>query len=181
MLFRLKKKVGNHEDNNGKIYRSGEYIESASDLTKQFKGKFEKIQDPDTIARITKEANKKVHTSSKPDIKKPKAKNKKKSKPSVHPEYGTDVSKDFPISKELGLKIYEKNKWFNIIDPETEEVLNGKKLRAKKVKSFLEKYQEELEDEEDEEEVDEDEEEDEEVDDDDDEEDEDDDEDEDEE
>lgn len=144
MLFRLKKNVGNHEDSNGKIYKSGDCITSETDLTVTFKNKFEKIQDPHEIARITSNDA----AESKPNIREPKDK-KKKPKPSVHPEYGKDVTKDFELAKELSLIVYKKDSWFNIYDSENEEVVNGKQLRKKKVDGFLEKYQESLEEEDD--------------------------------
>ena len=98
-------------------------------------------------------------------------KSKKTSKPKAHPEYGKDVTKDFEDAGTLGLKVYEKNKWFNIFDPETEEVLNGKNLRKKFVASFLAEYsieEDEVEDDDEDEDEDEDEVEDDEVEDDDD-------------
>ena len=57
-------------------------------------------------------------------------------------EHGVDVTSDFPIVSKLDmeLKVFEKSKWFTVVDPENDEVLNEKKLRKGKVEGFLKDY-----------------------------------------
>ena len=61
-------------------------------------------------------------------------------KTSVESEHGTDVSKDFPTAAKVELQVFEKSKWFTVVDPDNGEVLNDKKLRRKNVEDFLADY-----------------------------------------
>jgi len=75
----------------------------------------------------------------------------------VENKHGVDVSEEFPTAAKVDLQVFEKSKWFVVVDPENDEVLNEKKLRKDKVEPFLAEYLQEDEDEEDEEDEDEDE------------------------
>ena len=74
----------------------------------------------------------------------------------VENEHGVDVSKDFPTAAKVELQVFEKSKWFTVVDPDNGEVLNDKKLRKSKVEDFLADYLDENEDAEDEDEDEED-------------------------
>jgi len=71
-----------------------------------------------------------------------------------HPEYGKDVTDEFPTAAKVELKVYTKNNtWFVIVDPEAEEgtdpVENEKKLHRKDVEPFLADYVEDDDDDDD--------------------------------
>ena len=70
----------------------------------------------------------------------------------VENEHGVDVSKDFPTAAKVDLQVFEKSKWFTVVDPDNGEVLNDKKLRKSKVEDFLADYLDDNEDAEDEDE-----------------------------
>jgi len=160
--FRLKPKCGNHieRDKKGKpvtyTSKSGHNIvESDRDLVTAFPGKFEVV--PEQFSEDVPTA---------PDIPEPSKKEKKitispkkvASKKTEIPEseYGVDVTKEFPTASEVELKVFEKLKWFTVVDPDNNEVLNDKKLRRDKVEGFLADYLRDEEDEDEDENEDED-------------------------
>ena len=142
-LFRLKKKCGNHigppdKEGNRITYKAGDVVSSDDDLIARHPSKFELKQfseNEDGVAVATA-----------PDIPWPAKRSKKKKKTSRRDEepeegeYGVDVTEEFSTASEVGLQVFEKSKWFTVIDPEDDEVLNEKKLRKDKVEAFLASY-----------------------------------------
>ena len=154
-LYRLKKEChkqpcGDHVevDKDGKQHtiKPGETFESHRDLIAKFcKGKsgeqckFEKVHPddeptPDESPRIPSPGAI-ADTGGKDDATSP---------PSIHPEFGEDITSEFPLAKEKEVKVYVKKHWCQIIDEteDGEEVLNDSKLRKKHVKKFLEELEE---------------------------------------
>jgi len=148
-LYRLKedsnkRPCGNHVevDANGKqkTIKPGEVFESNRDLIAKFckgnskRGKFEKVY-PDEIPTPDKL----------PNIPSPSAvtdtggEDRATSSPIIHPEFGEDITSEFPLAKEKEVKVYIKKHWCQIIDKtdDDEEVLNNSKLRRKDVNAFL--------------------------------------------
>ncbi len=162
-LYRLRKEVnkqpcGDHVeiDEQGKqhLIKPGETFESHRDLIAKFcKGKsgnrcrFEKLH-PDDIPT----------PDDTPNIPSPGAvsntggEDTTTSSPIIHPEFGEDITSEFPLAEEKEVKVYIKKHWCQVIDEteDEEEVLNDAKLRKKHVNKFLEDL-EEVEDEEEEE------------------------------
>ena len=139
--FKLKSGCGNHieRDKEGKsvTYKSGDVVPSDRDLVNLFSGKFEVVLEQFSEGGVA------VATA--PDIPGPARRRKKKktSRRNEEPEegeYGVDVTKEFSTASEVGLQVFEKSKWFTVIDPEDDEVLNEKKLRKDKVEAFLASY-----------------------------------------
>ena len=149
--FRLKKKSGNHigppdAKGNRITYKSGDRVISDEDLVAKHPNKFELISASDEMP---------VPTS--PNIPAPSKKKligKKESKSTKHKdmeepiipeaseksEHGVDVTKEFPTAIEAELLVFEKSKWFTVVDPDDDEVLNEKKLRRDKVEAFVADY-----------------------------------------
>lgn len=172
--FKLKARCGNHieRDEKGELitYKSGDTVSSDRDLVTMFPDKFELVsgqgsEDIPTAPEIPSPSK------GKKGKKKGKKKDAVSETQSPEPgeklsEHGIDVTANFPIVSELSieLKVFEKSKWFTVVDPENDEVLNEKKLRRDKVEGFLKDY---LHDDDEDEDKDEDEDEDEDLDDDD--------------
>lgn len=164
MFFRLRKKCGNHigpPDANGnrKTYKAGNVVPSEDDLVAKFPMKFELVQgqteDDNEIASVPNIPEPIKSKKTKTTVAKS---NTQKSSKVIKSKYGEDVTEQFPLAKELDLQVFEKSKWFTVVDDDVE--VNDKKLRRKEVDSFLEDYSqiddeddEDSEDEEDEEEV----------------------------
>ncbi len=149
MLFRLK--GGNHVEDDV-TYKSGDIIDSPRDLVAMFRGKFERAFDKELEAKSTKGTKDKT-VPSKPAIPPVSEADGKadKTKPEASPiikegEYGRDVTAEFPTAEELDVMVFEKSKWYTVVDNEDNKVLNEKKLRAKEVQPFLDSYLEDDED-----------------------------------
>lgn len=165
-LYRLRKEchkqpVGNHVevDAKGKPHtiKPGETFESHRDLIAKFcKGKsgegckFEKVHSdempiPDESPNIPSPAGAIADTDGVDSDTTPST---------IHPEFGEDITSEFPLAEEKEVKVYIKKHWCQIIDKteDEEEVLNDSKLRKKAVNEFLKDLEEVDEDEEDEEE-----------------------------
>jgi len=133
MKFRLKKNCGSHVEG-GKIYKAGDIIETDNDLAAIFHGKdangnnrpgkFELIHD-----ESLKDTGKEDTTRVRPDIAPPAAN-----------EYGKDVSSEFPTADKVDVLVFEKSKWYTVVDKADGEVLSEKRLRRKDVEPFLEQY-----------------------------------------
>ena len=52
--FKMRRKVGNHTDENNKTYYPGDYVASKRDLVREVKGKFIRLTDPVDIKKATK-------------------------------------------------------------------------------------------------------------------------------
>ena len=153
MLFKLKR--GTHYDRNGKVCKKGDIVESSRDLVAVFsKEKFER----DFVA----EQKAGVVTVSKPNIPPPVDKDEDRIEDEVEDDveetkseslstYGKDVTSKFPTAEKVEVSVFEKSKWYTIVDKADGEVLNEKKLRKKEVKPFLEQYLDEGADDDDEE------------------------------
>jgi len=144
--FRLKEKCGNHigpPDTKGfrKTYKAGDMIISDDDLVEKWPSKFVLVSD---------KRRKSVATA--PNIPVPSTKKKKKvsekkiqedmEEPIIsESEHGIDVTAEFPTASKVDLKVFEKSKWYTVVDPDNNEVLNEKKLRQAKVESFLAEYE----------------------------------------
>ena len=163
-LYRLEKEYnkqpcGAHvevdKQGNQHTIKPGETFESHRDLIAKFcKGnpkrcKFTKVHPDDVVApdkspNIPSPAAAVIDTGGGDNTASP---------PIIHPEFGEDITFEFPLAEEKEVKVYAKKHWCQIIDePEDgEEVLNKSKLRKKNVNEFLEDL-EEVEDEEEDEE-----------------------------
>lgn len=158
-LYRLRKGCGDHVevDKKGKAHhiKVEETFESHRDLIAKFcKGnpdrcKFVKVYPDDVIepdkapniplpGAIANMGGDDAHASS----------------PNIHPEYGEDITSEFPLAVEKEVKVYVKKHWCQVVDEteDGEEVLNDAKLRKKHVDEFLKDLEEIEEEEEDEEE-----------------------------
>lgn len=144
MLFRLKEKCGHHVED-GKIYKSGDIIETERDLPTIFhgkdakgrnrSGKFERVHEnlKDTGTKDTS----RIQRPNIPPGVSPKQKTKVANKESAH---GEDVTSEFPTAEKVEVKVFEKSRWFTVIDTQDDSILNEKKLRRKEVELFLEQY-----------------------------------------
>jgi len=133
MLFKLKKRCGDHYQN-GKRYRAGDIVESSLDLCVRFPAKFERDFAAEQKANT-------APAVSKPNIPPPVDKGGDKNKPSpLSTKYGEDVTSKFPTAEEVEVLVFEKSKWYTVVDKADGEVLNEKKLRRKDVEPFLGQY-----------------------------------------
>jgi len=148
MLFRLKQRCGNHVEN-GKIYEPGDIIETGRDLSSKFRNKFERIhealkdtgkKDTDEIKRpnIPPSVGEGGDTGLNPSPESSPISDEEIVEENL--EYGEDVTSEFPTAEKLEVKVFEKSKWYTIVDTSDGEVLNEKKLRKKDVIPFLEQY-----------------------------------------
>jgi len=155
MLFKLKEKVAGHKvaghvDEKGTVYKPGSIIESSLDLATLFRNKFEKIQDdidipvqkPDIPIPVPPGKGEEGFSPS-PSEPKPGTEEEEEEEEGVESEYGKDVTSQYPTAKKIGMKVYEKSHWYQVIDTEDGEVMNEKKLREKEVNALLEQYEEE--------------------------------------
>jgi len=146
MIFKLKK--GTHLQRD-KVYKKGDRVESLRDLVAIFsKEKFERDYEAEQRAGIDA-----VAVDSKPAIPPPVDKGAdkiEKSPPLPEPKFesvhGKNVTSEFPTAEEIEVEVFEKLKWYTIVDLADGEILNKKKLRRKDVQSFLEQYLDEKED-----------------------------------
>ncbi len=160
-LYRLRKECHKHKcgdhvevDQQGKrkTIKPGETFESHRDLIAKFcKGKsgeqckFEKVHSDDVPA-----------PDESPNIPSPGALDdiggggSDTFPPTLHPEFGENITSEFPLAKEMEVKVYIKKHWCQVIDEteDGEEVLNESKLRKKNVNGFLEELEEEVEEDE---------------------------------
>jgi len=146
MLFKVKR--GTHY-RDGKVYKKGDTMESPIDQVAIYgKERFERDFEAEQKAGI-------VVIDSKPNIPPPVGVGVDKdgddaeiTSPSLS-EYGKDVTSEFPTAEEMSVTVFEKSKWFTVVDADDNEVLNEKKLRRKDVEPFLEQYLDENEEDED--------------------------------
>jgi hypothetical protein len=155
MFFRLKEKCGTHSQN-GKTYHPGDVVETDMDLSVKFHTKFVKIYDdedkkdtgkktpkiatpPDPASKKT-EADKDNKSKSASVSKKSKKKVKKtKGKKKNSKKYGVNVTEDFPLAEDNGLRVYEKSKVFSIIEMDADnKKVCLKKTKKKDVVNFIE-------------------------------------------
>ncbi len=144
-LYRLRKKCGDHieVDKKGKAHsiKPGETFESHRDLIAKFcKGnpdrcKFQKVYPDDVVT-----------PDEAPNIPSPGGavvdkggEDTTASRPIIHPEFGEDITSEFPLAEEKEVKVYVKKHWCQIVDTteDEEEILNESKLRRKNVNEFL--------------------------------------------
>ena len=134
-LYRLKPKCGLHRQRgaNGEwvIYKPGDTVESDVDLTKVFKNKFEEVVSADRPTAVLN-----IPLPHKDD----EGGGAEEASPPRPGDYGKEVTKDFPLADELGLRVYEKYGWFTVVDPGDGTVLNEKRLRKDAVEKFLREY-----------------------------------------
>jgi len=144
MLFKLKR--GSHLDAKGKVYKKGATIESSRDLVKIFgKVKFERDHAAEQRTGVPVIDKKPAIPS--PVVKTEKSKKVEEPKNTdtvkESSKYGKDVTSNFPTADDVEVDVFEKAKWYTVIDRADGEVLNTKKLRKKSVEPFLEQYLEE--------------------------------------
>lgn len=163
-LYRLKKGCGDHVevDEQGKSHniKAGERFESHRDLIAKFckgnphRGKFERVY-PDDVAdhEIPDDAPNIPTLEPIPGAAIDKGgADSDTASPTIHPEFGEDITSEFPLAIEKEVKVYIKKHWCQIIDEDMEdgdEVLTESKLRRKNVNAFLVDLEEVEEDEED--------------------------------
>jgi len=144
MLFRLKEHCGQHVED-GKVYKSGDVIETERDLPTIFHGKDAKGRNRDgkfeRVHEDLKDTGKKdtsrVQRPNIPPGVSPKQETKVADEESVH---GKDVTSEFPTAEKVDVKVFEKSRWFTVVDMQDNSVLNEKKLRRKEVEPFLGQY-----------------------------------------
>lgn len=154
-MFTFVLKSGSYVDLACKKYKKGDTIVTSINLAKKFRNKFElisedfikpekepKIPEP---AAINSEEQELEDTASNPvsPIRNINPKTEKKAKKVKVSEHGENVTSEFPIAKDVELQVFVKKNWYVVVDPETGEVENDKKLRKDAVNSFLEEYLEE--------------------------------------
>lgn len=183
MIFRLR--GGCHVEGD-KVYRKGELIVTDVDLTKTFRGKFDRVWSPEqlspaelkavihlfpeyrppkveqpAIPRPTPsgEGDAAVTASPEPDVvdaaqpieeidQSPELpdddeqpiETEAETDDDFHPEWGKLVSDQFPEAAEVGLNVYFKANWYNVLDPDDGVRLNEKSLRKRDVSDFLASY-----------------------------------------
>ena len=146
-VYMLKKKCGNFvgppdAKGNRTTYKSGDRVSSDEDLVTKWPGKFGLVgaydEGPVSDApEIPTPSDKKAKKDAKGKVTKTKT---SKIEPPAEGKHGIDVTKDFPTAATVELQVFEKSKWFTVIDPDNGEVLNEKKLRGKHVEDFLKDY-----------------------------------------
>ena len=143
MLYRLKQKVGEHEQN-GRTYKPGDVIDTEKDLCAMFIGKFDLIHDTD-VEDSGKKTKPTISTPSDED--KDDKEDLKSESLSEESKYGKDVTENFKKALVIGVLVFEKvkknGKWYTVIDPDDNSVLNKKNLRKGKVNGFLKSITEE--------------------------------------
>jgi len=151
MYFKLKPKCGNHseKDSKGKlvVYKAGDgaVIQSDSDLSERFPGKFEKITEveikptfksPLDDIEIPGEVKEKVTSLVKKVLKK-----KSDTAKDFLASLGTEVTKEFPLAVKEDLRVFANGEAYSVIEAdEADKVLNKAPLKKASVKAFIEKY-----------------------------------------
>lgn len=144
VLFLLKPKCGNHigppdKEGNRTTYKSGDRVSSDDDLVARYPSKFELAPGQSQEGRVATAPD--IPTPSKSTIKSKSKKSEISNIPEPEKsEYGIDVTEEFPTASKVELKVFEKSRWFTVVDPDNNEVLNDKKLRRDKVEGFLVGY-----------------------------------------
>ena len=143
MLYRLR--AGSHKQG-GKRYKKGDIVDTTFDLCSMFRNKFEVVHE-DLNDTGTEEETKR---GKKPNIPPPVDKGKDKAEDKVVDKgtkskslstlYGEEVTSGFPTAEKVKVRVFEKLRWYMIIDCDDDEVLNEKKLRKKEIEPFLEQY-----------------------------------------
>lgn len=143
MFFKMRDNVGPHEQD-GKVYKSGDIIETDRPLDEMFPLKFDELPDP--------EWDKRKETRRKPAIATPKTKKRdkvdaetedvtpSKESASTSSEYGEDVSDQFEGAAKAELQVFVKHNWYTVVDPEDGTVLTETRIRKNQVPAFLDKY-----------------------------------------
>ena len=62
-----------------------------------------------------------------------------------YPEYGENITADFPKAEELGVVVCKKKNWYTIIDIDDDSILTAKGIREKAVVPFLKQLEKEME------------------------------------
>ncbi len=148
MLFKL---IGGGEHvEDGVSYKTGDVIESELDLVTQFRGKFEKVyqQDlPDGFSlkkkTVPTEPNIPVKGGEDGDPDTDTAKEEEGGSTSTPPSPAgkIDVTDQFSAAQDLGVSVFRKGTWYEVID--NGEVLNAKKkLRKNQVTKFIREFTE---------------------------------------
>jgi len=131
MLFKVLR--GTHY-RDGKVYRKGDTIETSLDLVAMFgKARFERNFEAEQRTGSV--------VVNKPDIPPPVDEAETQfdgSDDSI--DYGEDVTSEFPTAEKIEVLVFEKLKWYTVVDKADGEVLNEKKLRRKDVEPFLGLY-----------------------------------------
>ena len=131
MRFKL---MGGKHRSGEQRYQAGEEIVTDIDLVSLFPGKFELLPELEQL------------TSAKPNIPVPPSvgtggAQAKKATPPVglsSEKYGKDVSRDFPTSQIVKLKVYSNGEKFSVVDPDSGLKINKNKLTVPKdVDKFL--------------------------------------------
>lgn len=170
MKFKLegtkKRKFGGHSQG-GRSYETGDIVESDSDLCLRFPGKFERVDEKissstgevDTAAKVQRKPNIPVRNTLAPvktqeqeepeeleevedNTEKDESNDEKVTEEEVtpHPEFGEDITKDFPEAAASRLKIYINKAWCQVVDDDNGSVLNDKKLRRNEIEDFIKQY-----------------------------------------
>jgi len=135
MLFKLKR--GKHCQRDNKVYKKGDTVESSLDLVTVFgKAKFERDYEAEKkigIAAVISKPN------ISPPVDKVEDKGEGKSKSVLSP-FGKDVTSEFPAAEKIEVSVFEKSRWYTVVDEADDSVLNKKSLRRKEVEPFLNQY-----------------------------------------
>lgn len=127
-----KVKSGRHIDEKGIEHIAGtdtELVRSRRPLDKLFVNKFE-------FVREVEDEPEKVYVSNVPDGE------EDEGEESQFSEYGEDVTDDFPNAFKEDLKVFTKNGWFSVVDPDVEEGEDPlvAKVRKKEVDATVKEY-----------------------------------------
>ncbi len=153
MFFRV---MGGSHVQDGKKYKKGDLVETSLDLCSMFRGKFKRVYKEE-LAELKDQGVEYVGADNKPDIPKPEdvkpvetstsekteTKQDTSTQEPVKPtsEHGKDVTSEFPTADKAGLLVFEKSKWYTVVDKADNQVLNEKKLRKAEVEDFVEQYE----------------------------------------
>lgn len=153
MKFRLI--GGNHTEGNGptrKVFKKNAIIDSDRDLTKLFRGKFERIytaEQLEAVAPVPKVAEKPTPAPTPvaepaPAVSEPTTEEKKPeaSKESRKPRKrrGRDATKSFPLALEEEFLVFQRGSRFDVYEPEDDAPLNEKGLKKAEVESYIKEY-----------------------------------------
>jgi hypothetical protein len=128
--YRLKPKVGSHQERDGVVYNPGDVCWSETDMAKRFPGKFQ--YDAEETLKGTPPEESSVPTSQEDQDE----------DSAGDGALGVDKTEDFPAAKENGLLVFHvKGKGYLLADADTPTTaLNDKPLPKKDVLPFAEKY-----------------------------------------
>ena len=118
--------AGIHYHSDSKVYKTGEIVHSADDLSTRFVGKFKEVEYVHVPSPAAKSAPKSDDAPSAAEF------------IAVESGLGTDVSDKFPSALEADYRVFQKGKKFFVAEPpKFEDALNSKGLLEAEVADFI--------------------------------------------